>query len=204
MKKQITKTLLLALLVFTGNAFAYDDVEPIEAYEMVVNNDDVYILDVRTAEEWNWVGHPGENKLGEGAELDGHVLNVSYMIYHDGYHKGDVLIVNRKFVKHVEKLLGDEAVIITMCRSGGRSVSAAIALEKAGFTNVYNMLTGFEGDTDAAGYRTVNGWKNVSEDDWDDYSNDYSDHDSDDDSDDDSEYLSPLPYNFSGVGDYKD
>ena len=31
--------------------------------------------------------------------------------------------------------------------------------EEAGFANVLNMATGFEGGKDALGYRTVNGWK---------------------------------------------
>jgi rhodanese-related sulfurtransferase len=49
--------------------------------------------------------------------------------------------------------------LIAMCRSGSRSLRAAEALEAAGFTSVYNMTYGFEGDRDASGYRTVNGWK---------------------------------------------
>jgi rhodanese-related sulfurtransferase len=107
--------------------------------------------------------------------LDGHILNIAYEVYHEGYSKSDVLIVNTQFVKDVERLLNKDAAIITMCRSGVRSVRAALALEAAGFTNVYNMLTGFEGGTDNSGYRTKNSWK-----------------------------VDGLPYNYSGVGDYKD
>jgi len=174
MKRQIVTIVMLGLMAFAGNAFAYDDVTPFDAADMVVS-DGAYILDIRTPEEWNWVGHPGENKLGEGAELQGYVLNVAYKVYHKGYSKGDVLIVNTQFVKDVERLLNKDVAIITMCRSGKRSVDAAKALEDAGFTNVYNMLTGFEGGKDDAGYRTINGWK-----------------------------VDGLPYNYSGVGDYKD
>lgn len=174
MKNQLITIVLLILLAFSGNASAYYDVTPSEALNMVATQG-AYILDVRTPEEWNWVGHPGENKLGEGLELEGYVLNVSYMVYHKGHSKGDVLIVNTQFVKDVERLIGKDVTIISMCRSGGRSVEAALALEEAGFTNVYNMLYGFEGEKDAAGYRTINGWK-----------------------------VEGLPYNFSGVGDYKD
>lgn len=174
MKRQIITIVMLALMAFAGNAFAYDSVTPSEAADMVAN-DGAFILDVRTPEEWNWVGHPGENKLCEGAELQGYVLNVAYKVYHKGYSKGDVLIVNTQFVKDVKRLLNKDVAIITMCRSGKRSVMAAEALEAADFTNVYNMLTGFEGGKDDAGYRTINGWK-----------------------------VDGLPYNYSGVGDYKD
>jgi rhodanese-related sulfurtransferase len=49
-----------------------------------------------------------------------------------------------------------------MCRSGVRSIDAAKALEAAGYTNVSNMLYGFEGTkVDDNGYRTINGWKNA-------------------------------------------
>ena len=174
MKRQIIAIVMLALMAFAGSAFAYGDVTPSEADEMV-ENEGAFILDVRTPQEWNWVGHPGKNKVSEGAYLEGYVLNVAYKVYHEGYSKGDVLIVNTQFVKDVGRLLNKDAAIITMCRSGKRSVDAALALEDAGFTNIYNMLTGFEGGKDERGYRTINGWK-----------------------------VDGLPYNYSGVGDYKD
>lgn len=174
MKKQIITIVILALMAFAGNVFAYDNVTPSEAADMVAD-DGAFIIDVRTPQEWNWVGHPGENKAEEGADLDGYVLNVSYMVYHEGYSKGDILIVNTQFVKDVKRLLNKDVAIITMCRSGKRSVMAAEALEDAGFTNVYSMENGFEGQKDIRGYRTINGWK-----------------------------VDGLPYNYSGVGDYKD
>ena len=179
MKKLFTTIIVLAVMALVGNAFGDDivyqgDVTPSQAADMVFY-DGAFILDVRTPQEWNWVGHPGVNANEEGGHLDGQVLNVSYEVYHEGYSKGDVLIVNPQFVKDVKRLLGKDVLIITMCRSGGRSVSAANVLHYAGFTNVYNMLTGFEGEKDAYGYRTVNGWK-----------------------------VDGLPYNYSGIGDYKD
>ena len=97
MKRQIIAIVMLALMAFAGNAFAYGDVIPSDAADMVTD-EGAFILDVRTPQEWNWVGHPGQNKLGEGAYLEGYVLNVAYMVYHEGYSKGDVLIVNTQFV----------------------------------------------------------------------------------------------------------
>ena len=174
MKRQIIAIVMLTLMVFAGNAFAYDDVTPSDAAYMV-EYEGAFILDVRTPQEWNWVGHPGQNKLGDGANLEGYVLNVAYEVYHEGYKKSDVLIVNTQFVKDVKRFLNKDATIITMCRSGSRSNKAAMALESADFTNVYNMLTGFEGGKDDAGYRTINGWKEDG-----------------------------LPYTYTGVGAYKD
>jgi rhodanese-related sulfurtransferase len=47
-----------------------------------------------------------------------------------------------------------------LCRSGGRSHNAAALAKQNGYTEVYNVLEGFEGDKDAHGHRnTVGGWR---------------------------------------------
>jgi len=47
-----------------------------------------------------------------------------------------------------------------ICRSGHRSVDAGLALEQAGFKDVYNVLDGFEGPLDDDHHRgTVSGWR---------------------------------------------
>lgn len=47
-----------------------------------------------------------------------------------------------------------------ICRSGKRSADAGNALEAAGFTDVVNVLQGFEGELDDRFHRsTVNGWR---------------------------------------------
>ncbi|MGL5909808.1 MAG: rhodanese-like domain-containing protein, partial [Phycicoccus sp.] len=51
--------------------------------------------------------------------------------------------------------------VYLLCRSGVRSVAAAEALTAAGLGPAYNVLDGFEGPHDAAGHRTVSGWKNA-------------------------------------------
>ncbi len=157
--KRVHRFLVMALVLILASvsgAFAYQDVTPAEAYALATSNPNVYILDVRTIAEWTWVGHPGVNKPGDGAELEGKVVNISYEIDRHGE-----LVVNPVFVLAVKKAFCDnpDAVLVTMCRSGSRSVKAAMALEEAGFANVLNMATGFEGGKDALGYRTVNGWK---------------------------------------------
>lgn len=171
--KKIT-LLALAFLIVTGLAvplFAYENMTPQQAYDLAATNPDVFILDVRTAEEWTWVGHPGKNKLGEGAVLEGKVVNVPYLKDIAG-----TLVVNPSFLRDVKEIFegNPNVVLITMCRSGQRSVSAAIALESAGYTAA-NMLTGFEGSADSRGYRTKNGWA-----------------------------INGLPYTFSAAGAYDD
>lgn len=61
--------------------------------------------------------------------------------------------------------LGKDDVVILMCRSGDRSGRATNQLAKLGYSNVYTVVDGFEGDTAASGpqkgQRVVNGWKNA-------------------------------------------
>lgn len=61
--------------------------------------------------------------------------------------------------------LGKDAPILLMCRSGGeRGAPSARMLEGKGYTQVYVVTDGFEGDTVKDGekknWRLVNGWKN--------------------------------------------
>lgn len=50
--------------------------------------------------------------------------------------------------------------VLLICRSGKRSSDAGQALEAAGFSDIVNVLHGFEGDLDAQFHRsTLNGWR---------------------------------------------
>ena len=54
---------------------------------------------------------------------------------------------------------GDRPVVL-ICRSGNRSVDAGKLLEEAGFTKVFNVLHGFEGELDDNHHRgATNGWR---------------------------------------------
>jgi len=143
-------------LFATSTLYAWDDVSSDYAYSCATQDPNCYILDVRTDDEWRWVGHPGLDKAGNGADLEGKVVNISWRVMWR-----DELVENWRFLRDVRKVLGrsKHVELITMCRSGSRSQAAAAALEAAGYTNVHNMTHGFEGGKDPSGYRTVNGWK---------------------------------------------
>lgn len=150
MKKLCSLVMGATLALFaasTASAFDFDEVTPQEAYDEAVYEGAI-ILDVRTASEFIWVGHPNiEN-----------VVNISYKV-----DRKDEFVVNRAFICDVDKLFGaaPDTRIITMCRSGKRSVDAAAALVDAGYTNVASMLDGFQGGLkDDFGYRTGTGWMN--------------------------------------------
>jgi rhodanese-related sulfurtransferase len=76
---------------------------------------------------------------------------------------------NKNFISDVAKIIKAKGLtksdtVILMCRSGVRSAKATNLLATAGYTNVYNIMEGFEGDSikkgTRKGQRTINGWKN--------------------------------------------
>lgn len=129
-----------------------------EAYEKwKATPDQVQIIDVRTPEEYAFIGHP---------EM---VWNVpfAFLTYQrkDGKTEHGVKM-NDDFVAEVKKIAGPNDTLLLMCRSGDRSAKAVNQLAKAGFKNAYTITDGMEGDKvgDPAnvyhGKRMQNGWKN--------------------------------------------
>jgi rhodanese-related sulfurtransferase len=130
-----------------------------EAYEKwKADPEKVKILDVRTPEEFVFVGHPAMAwKIPVAAQ--------SY-VWDAGKGQFPMKLLP-DFVSRVSKAAKPADTILVMCRSGGRSAIAANLLAQAGFTNVYNVVDGMEGDVvdDPAsvfhGQRLKNGWKNA-------------------------------------------
>ena len=129
-----------------------------EAYEKwKASPDELTIIDVRTPEEYAFIGHP---------EM---VWNIPFAFV--TYQRKDGKTeygpkMNPDFVDEVKKIAGLTDTLLLMCRSGGRSAKAVNKLAAAGFTHVYNIIDGFEGDKVKDpenvffGKRMRNGWKN--------------------------------------------
>ena len=67
---------------------------------------------------------------------------------------------NEKFMAAMEKVFPKDARLIVACQGGGRSARAAAQLEGAGFTNVADLTTGFEGKVDPATRQVSDpGWR---------------------------------------------
>ena len=94
------------------------------------------IVDVRTPQEWQHVGHV------EGAPL------VEWPRGGDGQAIG-------AFLEKVQETVDPRQPVLFLCRSGVRSHYAAQVAAQAGFAGAYNILEGFEG---AEGVR--GGWRN--------------------------------------------
>jgi len=129
-----------------------------EAYEMwKADPETVKILDVRTTEEYLFVGHP---KMAWN-------IPAFLQVYEWDAAKSQLPMKPAPdFVSQVKTMAKPGDTILAMCRSGGRSALAANWLAQAGFTKVYNIVDGMEGDavTDPEslflGQRLKNGWKN--------------------------------------------
>jgi rhodanese-related sulfurtransferase len=117
------------------------DLDPTEAYEFLRSNALAVFVDCRSEIEYHFVGHPIGAILVPWA--DGPDWNI-----------------NPEFVAHVINAGGVDRPIVLICRSGNRSADAGRALEEAGFTQIYNVLHGFEGDLDEDQHRnTRSGWR---------------------------------------------
>lgn len=99
------------------------------------------LVDVRTAEERKFVGHVPDS-------------------LHVPWATGTSLTRNPRFTRELEAKVARDVPVLLLCRSGKRSVLAAEAATKAGFTNVFNILEGFEGELDAQQHRgSSDGWR---------------------------------------------
>jgi rhodanese-related sulfurtransferase len=121
------------------------DLTPQEAWAKL--EEGAVLVDVRTEGEWAHIGIPETN----ATENDPLFIQWTF--------PGG--IPNPHFIEQLRQQAPEDpgTELVFLCRSGQRSVAAAIAATQAGFT-AYNVLEGFEGEPDRYGERTVNGWKN--------------------------------------------
>jgi rhodanese-related sulfurtransferase len=129
-----------------------------EAYEKWrAAPDAVKILDVRTPEEFIFVGH---------ATMAWKIPVAAQSYVWDAQQEQFPLRPLADFVARVQTIAGPEDTLLVMCRSGGRSAIAVNLLAKAGFKQVFQIVDGMEGDvvkdTDSVfnGQHLKNGWKN--------------------------------------------
>jgi len=127
--------------------------------EMQSEGNEILFLDVRTRSEIAVVGMP----MVADANVP-YMFMTEPMTWNDDWG-GFKMVSNPNFLNVVkqrleEKGLGQNDKVFLMCRSGGRSASAVDVLTKAGFTNVYTVVDGYEGDKANNGKRILNGWKN--------------------------------------------
>lgn len=120
---------------------------------MLAKDPTAVLVDCRSSAEWTFVGIPDLSTLNRKPAL------VPWQTWQASPRPG--MIANPQFTDDVAKLgVTPDTRIVFMCRSGGRSMAAAIAVTKKGFHRCYNLAGGFEGGHDAQGHRgKASGWK---------------------------------------------
>ena len=114
---------------------------PAEAHAILQNQAGAKLVDVRSRAELDFVGRvPGS-------------VEIEWKSYPG-------MRPNPQFVDQLKQQVPADAVVMFLCRSGGRSHETAAAAAQAGYRDAYNVLEGFEGDRDAGGHRnTTGGWR---------------------------------------------
>jgi len=119
-----------------------ENLTPQKAWDLLQQNTDAVLVDVRTQVEHAFVGHP-------------------LRAVHIAWKEAPDWQVNSKFVAEVEKVVPDKnAPVLLLCRSGQRSLDAAKALEEVGYRRLVNIVDGFEGPLDQHNHRgNLGGWR---------------------------------------------
>jgi rhodanese-related sulfurtransferase len=120
-----------------------EHLEPKSARHFLQRHPDALFIDCRSEMELAFVGYP---------------LGSVHVAWNDGPH----MARNTAFAAEVRRLAAGDLgrPVVLICRSGNRSVEAGEELEHAGFSRVYNVLHGFEGDLDERHQRnSLAGWR---------------------------------------------
>ncbi len=119
-----------------------ENLNPQQAWDALQQDKTAVLIDVRTKMEHLFVGHPPQ-------------------AIHIPWKEAPDWQLNSHFVENVRQVVSNPNVpILLLCRSGQRSLEAAAALEKAGYSRLINIVDGFEGALDDNKQRGhLNGWR---------------------------------------------
>jgi len=138
--QMITVVGLLIVSGYWGAVYSQEikKIMSIEAYDMLNTVPDTYLIDVRTREEYQYVGHPVNAYL------------FPYMLFSDRLEKvGEKYEYrtarNKDFVAEITKAFKKTDNLLILSRDGSTSALGAKELTAAGFKNVFDITDGFEG-----------------------------------------------------------
>lgn len=178
LKKQLATFITIVMLAAFSNSAMADDWSTLskkkqttlglymtstQAYDyMMKNMDKALFLDVRTPSELNYLGVVTVMDANVPTDtMDGTAWDDKKSRYVRKHNENFVADVDARMKA---KGLKKTDTVFLMCRSGDRSAKAVNVLAKNGYTNVYNVVDGYEGDKakkgENKGKRVVNGWKN--------------------------------------------
>lgn len=115
-----------------------------EAYNVLISNNNAFLIDVRTEEEWKHVGIPNLSNKNN-------VIFLSWQL-------SPFMELNKDFENRFLSIIDDKMsnIIFFLCRSGHRSLMAANFMANIGYENCYNIIDGFEGNDQNKGWKQNN------------------------------------------------
>ena len=135
-----------------GGDVQIDSISVEEAWTRLKQDAGSVLVDVRTSAEWTFVGLPDLSSIGKRPVL------VEWQDFPGNR-------VNQAFADRVTEALtaigaNKDSELLFLCRSGGRSLSAARAMTAAGYVRCRNVADGFEGPLDPNRHRgSLGGWR---------------------------------------------
>ncbi len=128
------------------------ELTPREVWRRLAQDPTAILVDVRSRQEWAWVGYPDLSSLGREPVF------LEWQIYPDR-------IIDALFTRKLEQILSEKGAnthtqIFFLCRSGARSLAAAKAMALTGYRACHNVKDGFEGPLNEKRQRgQKGGWK---------------------------------------------
>lgn len=128
------------------------DISVTDAFRRLEEIPDSILIDVRTRAEWSFVGVPDLSSLKQEP------LFVEWQSLPPAPPVSDFATCVTNSLS--ERGLDQQATIFFLCRSGARSLSAAVVVTQVGYANCYNVADGFEGPLNQERHRGAQaGWK---------------------------------------------
>lgn len=118
------------------------ELTPSEAYALLELTPNARLVDVRSKAELELVG-----RIPQASHIE--------WSFYPGWTP------NPDFRAQLEAQVDREALVMFICRTGGRSHNAAAQASEAGFAEAFNVIEGFEGaaDPETRQRGRINGWK---------------------------------------------
>lgn len=120
-----------------------------EAWSLLKNDPNSYLVDVRTKEEWL-------NGRADLSSLNKKLITISWLFYNNNEIK-----YNGSFFSELSQYIDNKKnKILFICKSGVRSRAAAAAAFDVGFVSCYNIIGGFNNNNN----NSCNSWAGSQED----------------------------------------
>lgn len=130
------------------NNFSLDNnLTSTESWKILESEKNSLLIDVRTFAEWAFVGIPILETINKK------LIQIEWQNFPN-------MEINKNFANEIIKKVPDlDTILLFICKSGGRSKSAALTMADYGYKTI-NIIDGFEGTSDIDGHRgNIDGWK---------------------------------------------